>query len=112
MLGTVLELPEDALEEYVLSNTRFYYGAAEVLREDILEKFSRKIGGIFYILPSSVHELILVPESTFICTEYLREMVKEVNKDVVTKEEWLLENVYYYDSEKIKIRICNKKENM
>lgn len=104
MLGTVLELPEDAPEEYVLSNTRFYYGATEMLREDILEKFSRKIGGNFYILPSSVHELILVPENAYICTEYLREMVKEVNESVLIKEEWLSEDVYYYDSEMRKLR--------
>lgn len=105
LLGTGVKFPEDMPEEYVLSNIRFCYGAAEMLREDILEKFSRKIGGNFYILPSSVHELILVPESAYICTEYLREMVKEVNESIVTKEEWLSEDIYYYDSEKNKIEI-------
>ena len=105
LFGTGVKFPEDMPEEYVLSNIRFCYGAAEMLREDILEKFSRKIGGNFYILPSSVHELILVPESAYICTEYLREMVKEVNESVLIKEEWLSEDVYYYDSEKNNIEI-------
>lgn len=112
LMGTVLEMPEDDTGEYVLSNARCHYGAAGMLRKDILQEFSEKIGGNFYILPSSVHELILVPEIFPICTEYLREMVGEVNEGDVVREEWLSEDVYYYDCEKHEVKICDAKETV
>lgn len=97
MIGTALELPEDVPKQYVLTNESCRYGAAGMLREDILESFAEQAGGNFYILPSSVHELILVPEIPTISAKGLKEMVKEVNEGTVVREEWLSENVYYYD---------------
>lgn len=103
--GTELELPEDAPEQYVLANTGGFYGAAGMLREDILESFARQAGGDFYILPSSIHELVLVPETPTINAECLKEMVKEVNGAAVAREEWLSEDVYYYDSDERKVKM-------
>lgn len=112
LMGTVLEMPEDTTGEYVLSNARCRYGAVGMLRKDILQGFSERIGGNFYILPSSVHELILVPEIFPICTEYLKEMVGEVNESAVVREEWLSEDVYYYDCEKHEVKICDVKDSV
>ncbi len=112
LMGTVLEMPEDTTGEYVLSNARCRYGAVGMLRKDILQGFSERIGGNFYILPSSVHELILVPEIFPICTKYLKEMVGEVNEGAVVREEWLSEDVYYYDCEKHEVKICDAKETV
>lgn len=106
MIGTALELPEDAPKQYVLTNESCRYGAAGMLREDILESFAEQAGGNFYILPSSVHELILVPEIPTISAEGLKEMVKEVNEGEVVREEWLSGNVYYYDVEKRGVRMA------
>ncbi len=112
LMGTVSEMPEDTTGEYVLSNARCRYGAVGMLRKDILQGFSERIGGNFYILPSSVHELILVPEIFPICTEYLKEMVGEVNESAVVREEWLSEDVYYYDCEKHEVKICDVKDSV
>lgn len=112
LMGTVLEMPEDTTGEYVLSNARCRYGAVGMLRKDILQGFSERIGGNFYILPSSVHKLILVPEIFPICTKYLKEMVGEVNEGAVVREEWLSEDVYYYDCEKHEVKICDAKETV
>lgn len=106
MIGIALELPEDAPKQYVLTNESCRYGAAGMLREDILESFAGQAGGNFYILPSSVHELILVPEIDTISPVGLKDMVEEVNKAAVAREEWLSEDVYYYDCEKKKILIA------
>lgn len=112
LMGTVSEMPEDTTGEYVLSNARCRYGAVGMLRKDILQGFSERIGGNFYILPSSVHELILVPEIFPICTKYLKAMVREVNEGTVIREEWLSEDVYYYDCEKHEVKICDAKDSV
>lgn len=85
---------------YVLTNQRVSHGAAGILRKDLLEGFSKQIGGNFYILPSSVHETLLLADGPNIKAKELREMVQSVNREEVNKEEWLSENVYYYDREK------------
>lgn len=105
MIGTTLELPEDALGQYVLFQESCCYGAAGILRKDIMESFAERTGGNFYILPSSIHEVILMPESPSISVEELKETVKEVNETEVAREERLSENVYYYDCETREVKI-------
>ena len=59
--------------------------------------------GYFYILPSSIHEVILVPESFGLEPERMQEMVKEINQTGVAPEEVLSDSVYYFDGEEIRI---------
>lgn len=106
ILGITLGQMEDMPEQYVLTNEGSRYGAAGLLRKDILESFAEQSGGSFYIIPSSIHELILVPEESTINPECLKEMVKEVNRTAVVREEWLSESVYYYDCEKNGVRVA------
>lgn len=105
--GAMRELPEEMTKQFVLSNESCRYGAAGVLRKDLMERFAEQVGGNFYILPSSIHDLILLPDDGFVSSECLKEMVQEVNKSVVAREEWLSENVYYYDCKEKKVRISN-----
>ena len=81
---------------YVLSNRNNMYGAAKLLCKPFLEKISG--GQSFYILPSSVHESILVPEQVGIAKKELDEMVREVNSTTVAEEEVLSDHAYFYDS--------------
>lgn len=106
MIGTALELPEDAPKQYVLTNESCRYGAAGMMRQDLMERFVEQAGGNFYILPSSVHDLILLPDNGSVNAECLKEMVQEVNKSVVAREEWLSEDVYYYDCEERKVKMA------
>ena len=94
------ELPEEMTKQYVLSNESCRYGAAGMMRQDLMERFAEQAGGNFYILPSSVHDLILLPDDGSVNAECLKEMVQEVNQSVVAREEWLSEDVYYYDCKK------------
>lgn len=98
--GGMPELPEEMKQQYVLTNGNGRYGAAGMLRQDLMERFAGQAGGSFYILPSSIHELILLPDSPSISAEGLKTMVKEVNESTVAQEEWLSEDVYYYDCKK------------
>lgn len=83
-------------EVYVLSNRDNIYGAAKVLCRPFLEKIVD--GRNFYILPSSVHESILLLECAGIPRADLNQMVCEVNRMGMAKEEVLSDHVYFYDS--------------
>jgi len=56
------------------------------------------LGSDFYLLPSSIHELILVPVGEDRDREHLEEMVKEINQTQVAMEEILSDTVYNYES--------------
>ena len=81
---------------YVLSNKLRSFGAASMLYEGILEKVGQKLGEKYYILPSSIHEVIVVPESKSPVKQDLEEMVREINETQVEEEEVLSDRVYYF----------------
>lgn len=87
---------------YVLTNEKGINGASCLLYPDVLKEFSKRIGCDFYILPSSIHELILVPQVLSSGKEIshsrieLEHMVKEINETQVAEEEVLSDSVYEY----------------
>lgn len=82
---------------YVATNEQCSLGAAVMRYPDFREKVRGMIRGDFYILPSSIHEVILVPESFGLEPERMQEMVKEINQTGVAPEEVLSDSVYYFD---------------
>lgn len=82
---------------YILTNRTKNLGAAVILYEDVLEQMADMLGENYYVLPSSVHEVIVVPESFGMNRAQLRQMVQEVNQNEVEAEEILSDHVYYYD---------------
>lgn len=88
---------------YVATNEQCSLGAAVMRYPDFREKVRGMIGEGFYILPSSIHEVILVPESFGMEPERMAEMVKEINQTGVAPEEVLSDSVYYFDGEEIRI---------
>lgn len=89
---------------WVLGNESWLYGAASLLYPGVLDGFARKVGASFYILPSSVHEVILLPEGGRESRNQLYEMVSNANRRMEDKEKFLSGSVYYYDREKRKIQ--------
>lgn len=87
---------------YVLSNEKKYAGANGILLSDIKEKISELSGGDFYILPSSKHEVIILPLNgvpEFHNPQSLADMVQEINGDQVDEEDRLSNKAFLYDSE-------------
>ncbi len=89
----------DATPMYVLSNRTRVQGASCILYSDILRDFAAAIKSDFYILPSSIHEVILLPAQGDEDEEGLKNMVREVNETQVEREEVLSDSVYYYNRE-------------
>lgn len=82
---------------YVLSNRDRVFGASALLYSNSMKQLAGKLNKNLIILPSSVHEVILVPDDGMTEKEFYKEMVKEVNDTQVDPEERLSYNVYYYD---------------
>lgn len=88
-----------AIPMFVATNTSKLNGATVLLYDNLMKKFAEKIGGSFYILPSSVHETLFIPCSDEMDIEYLRDMVSTVNATEVSEEEFLSNNVYRYNAD-------------
>ena len=101
------EFEEDYLNEmeatgempgmYVCTNETKTNGAGVILYDGLLRDFSDTINDSFYILPSSIHETIFVPDSENLDAGYLKFLVNEINQTVVQSDEVLSNNVYYYN---------------
>lgn len=82
---------------YVLSNPEKLFGAATMLYPQELDRFAGQIGAGLYLLPSSVHEIIMIPDDGFQDKDALLKMVTEINDTQVDPEEVLAYAIYYYD---------------
>lgn len=94
---------------FVLTNTSRHCGASMVLYPEVLEKARDIIGEDFYLLPSSIHEQILVPKS-YLEPQHLGSMVREINAAEVAREEILSDHVYEFDFEQKQLQ--SVKESM
>lgn len=81
---------------YVLTNPPRNYGAACMMYPHVLEMIGDMLREDFYILPSSVHEVIIVPDSRALDPEEMDEMVAEINETQVEPEEVLSDHAYFY----------------
>ena len=81
----------------VLSNERRLHGAVCMLYPGVLKEMADRMGGDFFILPSSVHETILLPDTGEGLNGALRQMIREVNSTKVAPEEVLSDTLYRYD---------------
>lgn len=90
---------------YVLTNEAKHNGAITMTYENVIRDFANEKESNVYILPSSIHELILVPAEGSMSTNELKDMVQSVNQSHLDEVEVLSNNVYYYDRKKDKITI-------
>ena len=102
--GPEIEEP-DGPQMYVLTNVRKLHGANIMLYKEYLEIAAEKMNGDFYIIPSSIHELIAVPVSAQ-GLEELREMVKAANDNQLAPEEILGYEVYRYNRETGEVEVA------
>ena len=92
---------------YVLSNEIGVNGASVLLYSKKISELSDLYERNIYIIPSSIHEVILMPEYDGLEAADLRSLVNDVNKSCVAKEDRLSDEVYIYDRDSGTIHICN-----
>lgn len=94
-----LPTPEDAgIVTYIASNKSGFHGAAVAGYPDFCKKAAEAIGGSFYMLPSSVHEFILIKDDGSPKPKDLNAMIKNVNETVLEPRDILASQCYHYDA--------------
>ena len=82
---------------YVLSNKNQINGAVCILYEDLLKHFAEEQKSDIIILPSSVHETLLILDRENLKYEELKEMVCQINQSEVPEEDMLSNSIYRYE---------------
>ena len=93
------EVWEEECPILVLTNETGVYGATAVLYQEIPQLIYQEVGGNYYLLPSSIHEFLIVPEKEDTVPGELRAIVREVNRTEIAKEEFLSDQIYYFNGE-------------
>ena len=97
------DIDEDVLSDcgmYVLSNEKKQFGASAILYDNVIKDFSESLNSDLYILPSSVHEVIMIPSILVDSVDKLNEMICEVNATQVPLIDILSNHSYYYSRDK------------
>ena len=97
------DIDEDVLSDcgmYVLSNDKKQFGASAILYDNVIKDFSESLNSDLYILPSSVHEVIMIPSILVDSVDKLNEMICEVNATQVPLIDILSNHSYYYSRDK------------
>lgn len=77
-----------------------------IIDDNIQKMIAEKVGGDYFVLPSSVHEVLIMPKSEDMDPKELRNMVQDVNATQVAEGEILSDQVYEYDVKTHKLSIC------
>lgn len=91
---------------YVLSNTDAFRGAGALFYPGMQKKIAEHFGKNYYVLPCSVHEVLILPEKPGLKVCELEQEVRRINREAVSKEDFLSNKVLFYDREKEQLRIA------
>lgn len=105
----IAEFPQDEMM-YVATVPDNISGAGVIAYQEFMDQAAEKIGGDFYILPSSIHEILLVKDDGSVDFKDLKTMVEEVNATQVAPEDKLTDSVYHYDSKEHIFELAEKFE--
>ena len=89
----------------VITNSFGIGGAAVVLYSDILSKIAERFESDLCVIPSSIHEMILLPASHFKEMQ-LQKIIREINASVLDPKDILSDHPYYYDRDRDILRIA------
>lgn len=88
---------EDDIPMLVVTNTSKFLGAASIFCERVQNRLDELFPNGYYLVPSSIHEFIAVDKQILI-PESLKEVIFDMNKNVVEKEEQLSDAAYYFEN--------------
>lgn len=87
-----------------LLTLHFFHGATVLFYPGMMETLAKIFKGNYFILPSSIHECITIPDNGDFTYEGLKEMVATINHTQVEPKDRLTDEVYYYDVVKREFR--------
>ncbi len=91
---------------HVLTNRSASFGAACLLYDGLIKKFAGHMQSDVLILPSSIHEVLLLPRTARLSVAELRQTVQWVNETIVDRQELLSDEVYLYEQKTDRFTVC------
>ena len=98
-----MKMEQVASNLYILTNEQKCQGAVALLYPGMLKKAAQLLDGDFFVLPSSIHEVLLLKRQEYDDTDILLDMIHEANSNHVMEEEILSNHLYYYDTKREKL---------
>lgn len=86
---------------FIVSNPHGIYGAAVLLYDGVKEQIEQILGEAYYVIPSSVHEVLVIRESDVPDVEMLKSTILEVNSTQVGEEDILSNQLYRFDGQQL-----------
>ena len=105
-------IPPNASQMYCLTNETKINGATCIINENVQKMVADKVGGDYFIIPSSVHEVLILPKSSDMSPQELESIVKGVNAAYVSPNEFLSDHVYQYDAKEHKLSFCTQEREL
>lgn len=96
--------PEDRPEIYILTSRSKVNGATVICSDEVKQQVAAKVGGDYFLLPSSIHEWVVVSKRWAQQIDQMEQMVQDINDTAVEEEDFLSNHVYEYDAEKEQMR--------
>ena len=88
---------------FVMTNSSRVFGAAAIVSKNVRAKLAEKFGMDCYILPSSIHELLVIPCSIEMGVDYMYKMVSDVNDSSVAEADLLATGVYLFHADTLEV---------
>ena len=115
------EEPENLLNEkmdmeamenpmFCLTNKAKMNGASLLLQEDIRKQIGECLGSDYFVIPSSVHEVLILPDNGIFQVPELNAMVQEVNETQVERQEQLSDKVQFCDKKTAVMENAERRE--
>lgn len=101
---------QDDMKMYVLTNPQQNVGSGLIMNNRILRHILDTVGEDIYVLPSSIHELIIIPASFSDDEKYLTTMVHDINQSILEPQERLSNDIYRVDYTTMKFRTIQYQE--
>ena len=90
---------------YVVTNQGRFYGANCLLNTSFLQEMAEDSGCSLMVYPSSVHELVILPQKNGYENRMDTKDIQEINYEYLPKDEWLSNSIYRYDREKREVYV-------
>ena len=100
-----LQKDHDRPKMYVVTNQGRFYGANCLLNTSFLQEMAENSGCSLMVYPSSVHELVILPQKNGYENRMGTKDIQEINYEHLPKDEWLSNSIYRYDREKREVSI-------
>lgn len=91
---------------YVLSNDTCVHGSVCIFYEGILKDFASCCGSDLVILPSSIHEVLIIPYQNDLSIQELSKTVFSVNQEEVPESDRLSNHIYFYSRSKEELTVA------